>query len=207
MEIGRPHRIVRLAEAQIRSASGVLARAFQQDPLFASAIPEATRRARWLPRLLRAVVRYGCLYGEAYATAALDGVAVWLSPGNTTMRLGRMFRAGMLTAPLWLGRTGLKRFSDLFAHTEALHRRHAPGAHWYLFSLGVDPAQQGKGVGGALILPVLSRADAEGLPCYLETQTERNVRFYEKHGFRVVEEGTAPGRALPIWAMRRKAGR
>jgi MFS family permease len=50
--------------------------------------------------------------------------------------------------------------------------------HWYLWLLGVDPDRQGQGVGSALLAPILARADAEGLPCALETLTERNVWFY-----------------------------
>ena len=49
--------------------------------------------------------------------------------------------------------------------------------------------------------PILARAGAEGLPCYLETQNERNVPFYERHGFEVVSDGEVPKRGLRGWAM------
>jgi hypothetical protein len=47
-----------------------------------------------------------------------------------------------------------------------------------------------------LLRPALARADAEGVPCYLETQNVRNVRFYRKQGFRVVSDGEVPGHGL-----------
>ena len=76
-----------------------------------------------------------------------------------------------------------------------------PGPHWYLWGLGVEPSEQGKGIGGALMLPILARAEAEGVPCYLETQNEANVPFYRKHGFEVVSDGEVPKRGLRVWAM------
>ena len=73
--------------------------------------------------------------------------------------------------------------------------------------LGVEPDRQGQGIGSALIQPVLGRADAEGLPCYLETTKERNVTFYRRHGFDVVAEGDLPDLGPPFWTMRREAAR
>jgi ribosomal protein S18 acetylase RimI-like enzyme len=76
--------------------------------------------------------------------------------------------------------------------------------HWYLMALGVDPPYQGQGIGGRLLQPALVRADEERIPCYLETQTERNVGFYQQRGFNVVSEGEVPGYSLRIWVMVRE---
>ena len=53
--------------------------------------------------------------------------------------------------------------------------------------------------------PVLVRASANRTACYLETGVERNIRFYERHGFKVVGEGTVPGQGVQVWAMLRDA--
>ena len=75
----------------------------------------------------------------------------------------------------------------------------------YLWVMGVDPACQGRGVGGRLLQPVLARADEQGLPCYLETGSERNVAFYERRGFRVLRAGQPTGYPIHLWTMVRKA--
>ncbi len=49
---------------------------------------------------------------------------------------------------------------------------------------------------------MLARADADGVPCYLETFNTRLVAFYHKHGFRVVAEDRVPGSVGPrFWGM------
>jgi ribosomal protein S18 acetylase RimI-like enzyme len=88
-------------------------------------------------------------------------------------------------------------------YADTLHKRHAPELHWYLWAVGVDPPNQGRGIGGRLIEPILARASADGTACYLETGMEKNISFYEKHGFRVVGEGRVPKLGVPVWAMLR----
>jgi hypothetical protein len=58
-----------------------------------------------------------------------------------------------------------------------------------------------------LLQPVLTQADAKGMACYLETETEANVRFYTKHGFKVVDQGQVPGLRVSTFAMLRESSR
>ena len=89
----------------------------------------------------------------------------------------------------------------LLSTVEGLHP-HEP--HWYLASLGTAVDQQGKGVGSALMRPVLADCDREGLPCYLESSKERNVPFYRRHGFEVVQEVPLGEHGPSIWTMWRE---
>jgi len=51
---------------------------------------------------------------------------------------------------------------------------------------------------------MLNRLDSEKIPCFLETQTEKNVAIYERYGFEVVEKGMIPETTLPHYGMLRK---
>jgi GNAT superfamily N-acetyltransferase len=73
---------------------------------------------------------------------------------------------------------------------------------WLLDHIGVDPAHQGQGVGAALIDFGLSRARHDGVDAYLETGSERNIAYYQRFGFQVVEHGTVPGDGIPVWFLR-----
>jgi ribosomal protein S18 acetylase RimI-like enzyme len=67
--------------------------------------------------------------------------------------------------------------------------RHDPlDQHWHLGPVGVLPSQQGKGIGTKLLSRFCQEVDACLSSAYLETDTDKNVRFYERFGFEVVKE-------------------
>ena len=71
--------LVRLTKAQIKPAAETLVQAFQDDPLIAYFIPDASERNNKSPYIFHLLIRYGLLYGEVYAISPnLEGVAVWL---------------------------------------------------------------------------------------------------------------------------------
>lgn len=155
---------------------------------------------------MRCSCAYALLFGECYATADKQGVALWLLPGKTAMSLGKMHKAGMLAAPFRMGLSAFSRFMGFAAHTDKLHKAAAPMPHYYLFALGVLPSAQGKGVGGLLVRSMLERADREKLPTYLETQSSRNVELYTRLGFNVAAEEPFPKiEGLNNWGMLRPA--
>lgn len=201
---------VRLTVDQLKPASEVVGRAFQNDPLMKYVVPDDARRARLLPAFFGVALRYCLRYGEVYTTPTLAGAACWLPPGNTFPALSRLVRAALpdlMQVQHGLGLTGLSRFFATERYTDALHERTTPGPHWYLWVLGVDPAQHGHGIGGRLMQPGFTRANASGLTCYLETENEKNVPFYLKHGFQVVHEGEIPGSGVRVWAFLRDSHR
>ena len=186
-------------------AAAALAKAFHNDPVYAAVVPDHDRRAALLMWLFDRVVSYALLYGQVNATAASEGAACWLPPGQSHLTLPRLVRSGLYATPLKMGWTAYRRFDTYMSYADHFHARYAPASHWYLWAIGVDPQHQGQGIGSTLLATVLERASADGVACYLETGTEKNVRFYARHGFKVVAEGQAPGLGVPVWAMVREA--
>jgi len=60
--------------------------------------------------------------------------------------------------------------------------------HWHLGPIGVLPNHQGLGIGSILMERFCKEVDACRAKAYLETDLDKNVRFYEKFGFKVVSE-------------------
>ena len=79
-----------------------------------------------------------------------------------------------------------------------------PDRHWYLALVGVHPDHSGKGIGSALIRPMLDEADRDGLPCYLETAESSNVGIYEHLGFEIKREGKVEDSNVSLWTMIRQ---
>ena len=96
---------------------------------------------------------------------------------------------------------GLARAQRGLAVMEEGHPR---TAHYYLDSLGVVPEWQGRGIGSALLAPVLERCDAERMPAYLNAGSARSRDLYARHGFEVTEEFRLPDGGPPLWRMWRE---
>jgi ribosomal protein S18 acetylase RimI-like enzyme len=196
---------VPLAPNQVRDAAQVLARAFHDEPGWLWILPCESRRMQAMPWFMEAWAKYCSKHGEVYTTAGkVEGAAFWLPPGKYPQSFVGMMLAGLMLVPLKFGWTAFGRVMASLGYYERLHKRLVPRRHWYLPTLGVDPPRQGQGIGSALIRPVLERADAEGVFCYLETETERNLIFYRKHGFEVAAEDDLPRGGPHFWVMRRK---
>ena len=193
--------IVRLRDDQVAEAAVVLARAFQDDPAWVWMLPEADRRRSLLPWLFR--VGFEVTDADVWTTAGpVRGCARWLPPGRSPRRVGPTLRA-LLATPLRL-REATGRFLAYGRAVESLRSRVCPGPHWYLAGIGVDPAEQGRGVGGALLGPGLEGSERDRVPAVLLTNSEANLPFYRGHGFEVVAEGATPDRGPRAWAMTRK---
>jgi ribosomal protein S18 acetylase RimI-like enzyme len=193
--------IVRLREDQLPEASRVLARAFQADPAWVWLIPDERRRAAVLPWLFR--VGFEIAVADVWTTAGpVLGCARWLPPGRPPMRVGAALRAFIAT-PLRM-REATSRFFAYGRALENMRLEAANGPHWYLAGLGVEPSQQRQGIGSALLAPGIEGAARERLPCVLLTNDERNLSFYERHGFKTVLEGEKPPGGPHAWAMVRK---
>jgi len=197
--------LVRLQQSQAKSAGEMLTRAFQDNPLLSYFIPNAIQRGNKLPCMFEFMVRLGISCGEAYVTSSnLEGVAIWLPPG-VNMTLWRMIRSGGLSLFFKLGMKSVLREWSADQFFASMRKRHTPFPHWYLALLGVEPKFQGKGYASRLLEPMLTRLDERHLPCFLETENERNVAIYQHYGFEVVEKATIPGAGLTSWAMLRQA--
>ena len=205
-EHGAASGIGRLAEDRVEEAGELLARAFHADSFSRYVVPDPVERADSLPFIYEVGVRYGALFGEVYAMHdeddSLVGVAVWLPPGEHRTKPERTVEAGYLELAELVDPEPLQRFAQVQGHLTVIHERDAPIDHWYLTLIGVDPARQGQGVGSALLRPVMARADAAGVSCYLETFAEANLAFYARHGFVVVTAGIEPTSGIRFWTMR-----
>jgi ribosomal protein S18 acetylase RimI-like enzyme len=190
--------IVRLEPERLAEASAVLARAFQDDPAWVWLIRDAERRRRLLPWLFR--VGFDVTAAEVWATTGtILGAARWLPPGRPPMRVGPTLKA-LATTPFRLG-SALAPFLAYGRAVEALRAEAVPQPHWYLAGIGVDPPAQRRGVGAALLEPGLAAATRAGLSAALLTNSETNLPFYERHGFRIVREGETPKGGPHAWAM------
>jgi GNAT superfamily N-acetyltransferase len=136
---------------------------------------------------------------ECYTTADVIGGALWVPPGR--WRLGFVQQLRLLPGMVRVFGRDLPRAQRGLAVMDSGHPRKP---HWYLDSLGVAPEWQGKGIGSALMRPVLERCDRERTPAYLNAGSPRSRELYRRHGFVVTEEFRLPEDGPPLWRMWRE---
>ncbi len=203
-----------LRKTDLARACAVLTEAFSRDPFY-SYITGGEGYDHGTARFFHAfTLVYGLRYGRVYASSPdIEGVAIWLPPGETEMSGWRTVAAGAETirmegVPRMPRGSGiLRRLERYGTYAERIHKRRAPFPHWYLMVLGVADAYRGTGTASRLLRPMLSHCDGLDLPCYLETHNPANPPIYEHFGFGIVEEGRLPGSDKPHWAMLRPAAR
>jgi GNAT superfamily N-acetyltransferase len=134
--------------------------------------------------------------GMVWEAGAAQGAAVWIPPGRLEAGEEHPWDQPGISA---LTDDGGRRYHAFWNWVES---RTPQEPLWQLDSIAVEPAVQGRGIGGALIAAGLARARADGVGAFLSTGTARNVSIYGRSGFRVVEDLDAPGGGPHIWFMR-----
>jgi ribosomal protein S18 acetylase RimI-like enzyme len=177
----------------------VLAAAFSADPVFEWIFPDPARRATAVPRFFALTVDALAHHDDTWTNGPhVRGAALWVPFGQPAVPEDRAdeFGAALIESA---GRDG-QRMLDVVA---LLDEHHPAEPHEYLWFLGVAPQAQGRGIGSALMAPVLDRADAAGAPAYLEATSARSKALYERHGF-VAEAPISVGGCPPLWPMWRR---
>ena len=190
--------------ADRREVTGAMARAFAIDPLFDYFSRDLLHSPRLLPALFASYLGDLDRHGRSWVVD-VDGRPLgfggWLAPGGYPRGFVRETAVTLRSTPPVMRSVHRLAAMRLFAEVE---KRHPRTPHWYLSLLAVDPTLQGRGLGTQLITPGIEAADAEGLPCYLETQRESNVSWYARFGFELthkIEQGETP----PVWCLTRPA--
>jgi GNAT superfamily N-acetyltransferase len=186
-----------LRRSEIAAAAGVLARGMRDNPNHVAIFgPDPGKRVRALERGFAAYFRVAT--AQAPLCARLEGVVVGvagvLPPGRCRLSATQKLRlipsmAGLTIGQMW-------RASRV---TGAWAARDPEKPHSHLGPMAVDEGLKGRGIGTRLLETYCKQLDAAHLAGYLETETARNVRFYERLGFEVVDRADVLG--APNWFM------
>ncbi len=175
---------------QLPEAVTVITNGLLVEPGFTALLPDERQRRRVMTSLMTGIARISQSRDACYVArdlGSITGVAIWAPPGTYPFDL----RTNLRMAPHILHLIGLgpRTLSQLAAMDTNASKHFPQEPCWYLQALGVDPTRQGQGIGSAIMRSCLHHIDAQGDAAYLETSGEANVRFYQRLGFEIREEG------------------
>jgi ribosomal protein S18 acetylase RimI-like enzyme len=184
---------------ELAAAAGAAARALQDDPASIACYGDDA-----LVRLAQTHSLFGDLFGRvtvaqhgALAGRCVVGVAGVLPPGGCVGAMMAPYVDDTLAAPEPPLGDPL-RPAVLWATWAA----HDPAEeHWHVGPVGVEPGFQGLGIGRAVMESLCAELDEHRRVGWLETNKERNVRFYSALGFELVDQADAL--SVRNWFMRR----
>lgn len=178
-------RAAAIAETKYAIANLVLA--FNTDPAIRWMYPDPYQYLMHFPRFVQAFAGKAFIQETAYCVNGYSGTALWFSPSIEP-------DADSVVAILQQT-TFESEQADLLAVFEQMGQYHPQEPHWYLALIGVEPTQQGKGYGSALVQQTLKQCDRDRIPAYLESSNPANIPFYQRHGFEVlgtIQAGSSP---------------
>jgi len=186
----------------IAAAAGIIARGMRDNPLHVAAFGDnPEERGGRLLRLFNSVLPMALSKGVvlgAFDNQTLVGVAGMLPPGRC--QPSTMDKLALV--PRIVPAVGGGAFARVSRWTEIWARHDLREPHWHLGPVAVDAHLQGRGIGTRLLMEYCARLDRLGTVGYLETDTARNVAFYNRFGFETV--GSVPVLGIPNWFMMRK---
>jgi len=198
IEIPKLHNLYRVTPDDFEKGSTVLGKAFREDPIWSRLLEGQHHKFRTVFGLS---LKYTLKYGHVYApTSDLEGLAAWLASPYTNITFWRLIKSGAIIPVVRLGGRIIQKVSKAFDRVEKHRKTFMKKPFLYLFALGVHPENQGHGIGSKLVKYMLDKLHS-GIPVYLETETEDNIRFYQKFGFELEKSIHVPFFNLPMHIM------
>jgi ribosomal protein S18 acetylase RimI-like enzyme len=198
--------LYKLQKKDLPNACEVMADAFQHDPIWNAIFEGIPNMQSKLNAFYETPLRHCLKYGKVYATSEkLEGVAGWVPGALADMTVWRLLRSGAFRSGMKMGFKLAKRMQPALEPIEHDRKENMKGTSFiYLQIIGVATAYQGQGFGGKLLRAVIQKSELAQLPIYLETETERNVKMYQRFGFNLIKEISLPVIHLPMWEMVRE---
>jgi len=190
----------RVEHEEIGASAKSLASAFYDDPVVGFAWPNDGKRLRQAELLFATQLRLLWSRREVDSDPDFGSVAVWARPDEWEFP-NKIVPRYLLTAA-----RSQVRVAALLAYFRT-DRLHPAEPHWYLEFLGTVPQMQGRGLGGHVLDAGLARADETGLPVWTWSSNARNLPFYRRHGFEVLDELSFVRGGPSIYPIRREPRR
>jgi GNAT superfamily N-acetyltransferase len=175
-------------EADVQSVLDTIVLAFATDPTWRWNYPNPHEYLEHFPEFVKIYGGKAFDHETAYYIDDFAGAALWLPPEvhPDEDALVALFRETFSE----------ERLEEAWVVLEQLDSYQPDAPFWHLPVLGVEPTQQRKGYGTALLKHVLARCDQENTLAYLESSNPENIPLYARHGFEILgmiqEDGMPP---------------
>lgn len=185
--------LYRVKEGELPELFETFTRAFRDYPKLNGMFPNPDEKQLAVEMVVEYYGRFDYMAGRIYSLDEnlREGIAVLHSRevnySDENFRTAGSINENFRRYGRKLGESGVERWFGFFDEVDRLEAQlELPDEYIYVDFLAVDPDFQGEGRGSTLIEALTAKAEELGLPIMLFTNGERDVRFYEKLGFKVL---------------------
>lgn len=174
--------MIRLATYEdLPQLANILRQAFDANPAVNDTIKNDEHRDKRAFALMEYVIKNGLLYHGVYINSEKNCAAVMYNPNQKVDRIKSLIYQIQLVhrAISW------SRAVYMTKKDKLMRAQRPSGDHLYLQMIGTLPEAQGTGAGTEMLKYLMQQSTTLALDLYLETSVEKNVKLYEKRGWKV----------------------
>lgn len=162
----------------------ILIRSFVDNKSINYIIKQDEKREQRLKHLMEYSFDICNLFGDVYLTDDKKGCALALKPEKKRAT----FNSILLDVKFIFSVLGFSGVQKAMKREAVIKKSHPEGLLYYLWFIGVEPTNQGNGIGSKLLNEIIQKGLSENRTICLETSTLKNIPWYEKHGFKIYQE-------------------
>lgn len=184
--------------------SNILAGAFVNYPLMRYAFKGKTpeQKNKGLRNLYQHCTKAAALYGGTLINTEATASLIWLRGNAFPLGLWREIKSGMAAIPFKLGPAVTLRLMNHDAEPEGWITKNAGPNMGYIWCVGVNAAERGKGISRLIIEQSIRNMQSRGLSeFWLKTEDPVNVSIYQKLGFTIANQMQVKSSGLTSWMM------
>jgi ribosomal protein S18 acetylase RimI-like enzyme len=159
----------------------ILSKAFDDNKSVNYVVNQNGNRQKRIRGLMEYSYNVCAAFGDVWISEDAEACALVLHPDKKCSTLNSV----LWDAKLALSVIGLSRVAQVLSRESKIKSFHPKEPFSYLWFIGVRPEFQGSGKGSQLLGEIIEWSKQKNRPIYLETSVERNLLWYQKHGFEI----------------------
>lgn len=176
--------MIRATSSDKELVAEILIRSFVDNKSINYIIKQDEKREQRLKHLMEYSFDICNLFGDVFVSDDRKACALIVVPDRKKVTV----KSILLDIKMVFSVTGLSNIKKAISRESAIQKIHPSVPLYYLWFIGVEPSQQGNGIGSKLLNEIIQKGLSENRTICLETSTLKNIPWYEKHGFKTYQE-------------------
>ncbi|MEP7376203.1 MAG: GNAT family N-acetyltransferase [Chitinophagaceae bacterium] len=162
----------------------MLTSSFDENSSVNYIIKQDKKRTKRIEKLMEYSFDVCYLFGKVLLSDDKKGCALIVLPEKKKTT----FKSILLNLKLVLFCVGLSNAKKTMDREAKIKKFQPREPMYYLWFIGVEPNEQNKGIGSALLTEIIKESESEKRIICLETSTLKNLPWYQKFGFTIYNE-------------------